>query len=224
MVQSYSVTLSGIRPLLMHADNMLWKTRVERWQQDSANKGKSIPGDDRTPSWQWIGSLYQDEHVVAIPQDAIMASLMGAGTEVNEPKPSKKTFKARTQSGMVSPDQFWPIAVYGQPILMTSILPLLKEDDFEKHIDAIQSLGFALDIRRARVGMSKHVRVRPVFANCSAVGVMNVTDEKLTEKVLREIFDIAGDRKGMLEWRPSAPKPGPFGRFRVALEKVTLAA
>jgi hypothetical protein len=219
-VRTYAVHLESKTGLLMHADNLEWKAKIERWQHDPKNKGKSIAGDDRSPAWLWIGCLYHDGNVIAIPQDMVMSSLMGAGAEVNEPKPSKKTFKARTQSGMVSPEQFWPLLVNGAPIPMKDVLALVGNEDFHHHLDVVQRLGFALDIRRVRVGMSKHVRVRPIFSTWAARGVMTAWDDALTTSVLEQIFEIAGDRKGIGEWRPSSRTPGPFGRFKVTLEEV----
>ena len=58
-----------------------------------------------SPAWTWIGSLYHDGKHIALPSDSVMASLMGAGTEVKAPR-GKKTLKAQTQSGMAFAEPF----------------------------------------------------------------------------------------------------------------------
>jgi len=85
-------------------------------------------------------------------------------------------------------------------------------------MEAVQALGFALDIRRVSIGTSKNVRVRPVFQTWRALGTLNVWDDALTRDVLETLFALAGDKYGLLEWRPSARRPGPFGRFRAEIK------
>ena len=109
----------------------------------------------------------------------------------------------------------------GSPVPFPAISSLQADDaNFDVHQQRVQELGFTLDVRRARVGMSKHVRVRPVFEKWSATGTLNVWDDVLTPDVLETLFYLAGDRYGILEWRPSSRRPGPFGRFRATLKEV----
>jgi hypothetical protein len=216
-MRSYQVVLESVTPLLMHRDNLEFKAIVERWQRDPANRDKSIPGDDRSPAWNWIGSLYHDGKQVALPTDCVMASCMGAGTEVKAPR-GKKTLKAQTQSGMAFAEPFLTFAVNGgRPIPMSALQPLHQDENFDQHMLAVRDLGFALDIRRARIGTSKHVRVRPVFETWRATGTLNVWDDTLTTEILNTVFYLAGDKYGLLEWRPSGRRPGPFGRFRAEI-------
>jgi hypothetical protein len=192
---------------------------VEKWQRDPANRDKSAAGDDRTPAWNWIGGLYHNGHEIALPTDSVMAACMGAGAEVKAPR-GKKTLKSVTQSGMAFTDPFLKFYINGSkmPVPMASVLALQTVEDFDQHLKTVRDLGFALDIRRARVGASKHVRVRPVFEKWSAVASLSVWADVLTEDALNTIFYIAGDRYGLLEWRPSGRRPGPFGRFTVTLK------
>lgn len=216
-MRSYQVTLEGVTPLMMHRDNLEFKSVVDKWQRDPSNRDKSTPGDDRSPSWGWIGSLYHDGKHVALPTDCVMASCMGAGAEVKSPR-GKKSLKAQTQSGMAFAEPFLSFAVGGKAVKFTDIQPLQAEDNFDAHMARARDLGFALDIRRARVGMSKHVRVRPVFDEWSATGTLNVWDDTLTKETLETVFYLAGDKYGLLEWRPSGRRPGPFGRFRATVK------
>jgi len=219
-MRSYQVKLENVTPLLMHRDNLEFKAIVEKWQRDPANRDKSVPGDDRSPAWNWIGSLYHDGKHIALPTDCVMASCMGAGTEVKAPR-GKKSLKAQTQSGMAFAEPFLSFSVNGgRPIKMADLQPLQQNEVFDDHLTAARELGFVLDIRRARVGMSKHVRVRPVFETWKATGTLNVWDDTLTADVLETVFYLAGDKYGLLEWRPSGRRPGPFGRFRAELKAV----
>lgn len=217
-MRSYTIQIEGVTPLLMHRDNLEFKAVVDRWQRDPANRDKSVPGDDRSPSWGWIGSLYHDGKHVALPTDCVMASCMGAGAEVKAPR-GKKSLKAQTQSGMAFSEPYLQLSVNGgHPIDMSEVLALQSEEDFEQHMLKARALGFALDIRRARIGTSKHVRVRPVFETWHARGTLNVWDDTLTADTLNTIFFLAGDKYGLLEWRPSGRRPGPFGRFRAEIK------
>ena len=220
MERMYEVTKTG-KSLLMHRDNLEWSGAMKRWEKDPANRAKSIAGDDRSPAWRWIGALYHDGEQVALPADAVMACILGGGARVLVPNGrSGKTFKAQTQSGIVPLDAFWPIKTAIGTVPMAEILKLRNEDDFDEHADRARSLGFELDVRRARIGQSKNVRVRPLFSSWSASGRLMVTDDQLTTAVLRTILQEAGVYVGLLEWRPSSRRPGPFGTFTVDLKEV----
>lgn len=148
-----------------------------------------------------------------------MASCMGAGAEMKSAR-GKKSLKAQTQSGMAFAEQYLRLTIQGKPIAMDDVTKLMNVEDFDEHVDAVQKLGFGLDIRRVSIGTSKNVRVRPVFDTWQAVGTLNVWDGVLTRDVLETLFVLAGDKYGLLEWRPSARRPGPFGRFHAEVKAV----
>lgn len=133
---------------------------------------------------------------------------------------SGKTFKAQSQSGMASPLAYWPLTVDGAEISIARVHELLKEEDFSAHRAAVQSLGFNLHVKRARVGQAKHIRVRPKFENWVVNGEMYVTDEQITETVLRDILAYAGQYRGLGDWRPGAKTPGVYGMFDAAVERI----
>jgi OmcA/MtrC family decaheme c-type cytochrome len=56
-------------------DNIDWADFMEDWKNDPANKKNSKAGDDRSPSWRWLGCVYHDGKVLSIPQANIMKSL-----------------------------------------------------------------------------------------------------------------------------------------------------
>ena len=221
-IKTYAVTLTGATPLLMHKDDVDWSDEMERWKLRAAQtKGLSKAGDDRTPAWRWIGCLYSDEGVLTIPADNITSCLKEAGAAFLVPGGnSKKTFKEQTQSGMSCAEMGWPILIDGKTVPMAPITKLMDNDNFMHHRTEVADMGFSLFVKRAKIGQSKHVRVRPRFNRWSASGTVLVWDAQLTEAVLRDIFTFAGNRKGLGDWRPSSPKSGQFGRFTVDINAV----
>lgn len=219
-MRTYNITITGRTPLLMHHDDIEWADFMEQWKSDPANKKGSKAGDDRSPAWRWLGCLYHDRNVLVIPQANIMKCLMEGGAMVPVPGgKGGKTFKAQTQSGMMSVEPFWSLLVNGTTIPLSAIEPLKNEETFMAHKEFVRGLGFELLVKRAAVGNSKHVRVRPQFAaGWQATGTITVWDEQITDKALSDIFEYAGQYKGIGDWRPGAPKkPGPYGTFEAQI-------
>lgn len=214
-METVKIKITGTMPLLMHADSIEWADKMDEWKNNPDNKAKSKAGDDRTPPWRWIGCLnFTDPQtgVVIIPSEYIMRALMGGGAEVPTGK-GQKTFKSQSQSGLLIRDFGWPLSVRGKTVPMESVQKCMRLKTFPENMQVAQELGFLLFVRRARIGQAKHIRVRPRFDDWSATGEIVITDESITLKVLKQILDIAGSRKGIGDWRPSAPTPGPFGQF-----------
>lgn len=222
-METYRVTITGTQPLLMHADDIEWADEMERWKLDKDNKKMSKAGDDRTPAHRWIGSLYRNEAgEVILPTENLMRALMEGGAMVLVPGGrSGKTFKAQTQSGIMPRSLGWPLLVDGKPIASKPIEGLLSERDFAVHKSTVEELGFSLFVKRARIGSSKHVRVRPRFDRWQARGELSVSDEQITATVMKDIFEMAGTYKGIGDWRPSSKTPGTFGMFTASVERVS---
>ena len=106
---------------------------------------------------------------------------------------------------------------------MEPIEALMDEDEFDAHLEAVKGMGFDLLVKRAKVGTSKHIRVRPMFKSWALVTTLVVPDPKesgLTREVLQKILDKAGSLCGLGDWRPSSRTPGQFGRFKATVEPV----
>lgn len=223
----YSFVLNGITPLLMHADDVEQGDRLDAWRKDPGNKGVSKAGDDRSPPWSWKTYCYTDGEHLAIPADNLMAAMRYAGAQLILKK--QKTFKSATQCGLVIQDLFCAIQVptldadgqvTGWHKIKTADVEGI-EGPFVEHVNRAKQLGFKLFIKRAPVGASKHVRVRPRFEQWRVEGVIEVAMPEFTEDVLVKLFTIAGNYAGLCDWRPSSPKsPGPFGRFVAQLREV----
>jgi hypothetical protein len=221
-LRTYRVTIVGETPLLQHADDIDWADQMDAWRLDKDHKKISKAGDDRSPAHRWLGSLYHNEAgVIILPTDNIMRALMQGGAEVPVPGGrSNRTFKAQTQSGIMPREIGWPLLIDERPIDYTKLIPLLNEPEFNKHREFVQTLGFTLFMKRARIGQSKHVRVRPRFDTWSAIGELVVTDDQITTDILAEIFEYSGKYKGLGDWRPSSKTPGTFGMFSAGIQLV----
>lgn len=219
-MERYQIILEGETPLLMHRDNIQFSERVRAWQQE--NRSLSVAGDDRTPAWSWIGSLYDDGEYVGLNADNMMTMLREGGAKV--PTGSKnETYKRQTQSGIVLEEICPPLLVNGKRLEMAPISALLDEDDFASHVEAVQEMGFDLLVKRAKVGTSKHIRVRPMFGKWAVITTLMVVDPKesgLTQEVLQKILNKAGSLCGLGDWRPSSRTPGQFGRFKATVEPI----
>jgi len=218
-MRQYKVTITGKTPLLMHHDNIEWADFMEEWKSDPANKKGSKAGDDRSPAWRWLGCVYHDGAYLCIPQANIMRALMEGGAMVPVPGGKMgKTFKSQTQSGMMSVEPAWHLRVAGKPIAWSGVERLKDVTTFADHKKAVQELGFDLLVKRAKIGMSKHIRVRPQFsAGWQATGTLAVWDEQIDERSLNSILEYAGQYKGLCDWRPGGKTPGPYGTFEARI-------
>jgi len=198
----------------MHQDNIEWSDYMDAWRADPANAKRSKAGDDRTPAFRWLGSVYHDHKVICIGQENLSRCLMEAGALMPTGK-GQKTFKAQTQSGMRVDQLLVPLLVDGQPIPWKPLEALRDTPSFPDHMAAANKAGFSLFIKRAKIGQAKHIRVRPRFDSWGFEFTVSVTDDAITEQILRTIFDLAGQYKGLCDWRPGCKTPGSFGIFRV---------
>ena len=219
-MERWQITLEGETPLLMHHDNINFSEKVRAWQKDPANRLVSVAGDDRTPAWSWLGSLYHDGKYVGMSSDNVMTMLREGGAKV--PTGSKnETYKRQTQSGIVPDEICPPLFVNGNRIPVEPLMELEGEDDFSEHLRVVEDMGFELLVKRAKVGTSKHIRVRPMFRSWTLVTTLLVPDPKesgITRDVLQKILDKAGSLCGLGDWRPSSRTPGQFGRFKATVE------
>lgn len=217
-MQTFEVIVSGKTPLLMHYDNVEWADYMDEWKNDPSNKKTSKAGDDRTPAWRWLGCVYHDGKILGIPAANIMRCLMEGGAMVPVPGGKMgKTFKAQTQSGMMSVEPLWALHVGGATIKWSEIEKLKELQKFAAHKKAVSDMGFELVVKRARVGSTKHIRVRPQFTEWELRGSLAVWDEQIDEKALSQILEFSGRYKGLGDWRPGSRTPGPYGTFEARI-------
>jgi len=218
--KNYHITITGATDLLLHKDNIDFGAKVRSWAKDPANKKTSTAGDDRTPAWTWLGCLYIANGLLVIDSDNIMSMLRDGGKKCPAPT-GKGTMMRQTQSGILCNEIGWPLLVNGKEIASQPLMDLMKEEEFEIHEQAARDAGFTLFVKRAKIGTSKHVRVRPRFSNWSASGTLTVLDKTLTTETLQNILTFAGAFSGVGDWRPSSPKsPGQFGTFTATVKEL----
>lgn len=216
----YEVQITGMSPLLLHHDNLDWAEVLKKWAADPANKKGSVAGDDRSPAHRWIGNLYVEGGKIVMPADNLMTMLREGGAKCPTGK-GQTTFKRQTQSGLLVDQSAWPILVGGKPVPYAPFKTLIDEPDFDRHQQVAIEHGFELFVKRAKIGQSKHVRVRPRFDNWTVAGSITVMDDMITTDVLQNILTFAGQYAGLGDWRASAPKsPGPFGRFEATCREM----
>ena len=221
-MNKYEITLFGETNLLMHKDNITFGEKVKAWQKDPNNKEHQVAGDDRSPAWTWIGYCYHDGKHLGIDADNIMTMLREGGAKVPTGK-MKETYKKHTQAGIMLNSQQFDLFIGGKRVKIDKIKDLIGDMDFSKHIDVAEELGFELLVKRAKIGRAKNVRVRPMFSDWTAKGVITVMDEEisgLTHGVLQTILDQAGALCGLCDWRPSSPSSGVFGRFTATVKPI----
>ena len=201
----------------MHHDNITGGEWVKKWQKDPKNRELSVAGDDRSPAWVWLTYCYHDAKRFVIPSDNMMTTMREGAKRVSTGK--RGTFKAQSQSGILVDQESWALEVNGKSVPWEPFAALADEVDFEKHESTAKEYGFELFVKRARVGMAKHVRVRPRFEGWACEGSVTILDDSITKDILGDILSQAGRFAGLGDWRPSSPKsPGPFGTFTATVE------
>lgn len=220
-MRKYEIEITGKTPLLLHADDIEWADRMTAWKDDPENRKVSKAGDDRYPAWRWVGYAYHNGEYLTIPSENVMRAMMEGGAMVPVPGGrSGKTFKSQTQSGMMSASPDWILSGEFGPIKAADVHALMANDTFSEHRAIVNQLGFDLSVKRAKVGTSKHVRVRPMLRKWSLKGSLIVTDEQITDSVLRDVLAYAGNYKGLGDWRPGSKTPGAYGMFSAVIKKV----
>jgi hypothetical protein len=149
--------------------------------------------------------------------DAVMVALRFAGSKMTLKR--QESFKSATQSGILIHQEHLPI-IGSKGMVPLAEIAKLRDKTFDQHVTAVEKLGFVLDIRRAVVGTSKHVRVRPRFETWLLKGTLEVTEAAITKPILDQLFDVAGARSGIGDWRPSAKRSGTYGRFSAELRPI----
>lgn len=223
-IRQYQFRLTGMSPLILHADDIEWADFITEWRNDPANsRFQKTKGDDRQPGFTWIGALTHDGTHIALPAENLHRALRDGGSRIPTGRKTE-TFKRQSQSGMLPVEGFFPILTATNqriPFAPFAAMAKSQERDFRVHRTAAQEHGFQLFVKRAAIGASKHVRVRPMFSQWSLSGTMSVWDETITPHVLQQMFTLTGAQVGVGDWRPSSPKaPGHYGRFEAEVAAI----
>jgi hypothetical protein len=216
-MKRFQFTLTGFMPLLMHADNIEGSDELQEWRKRPANKGVSTPGDDRTPPWTWQTYCYHNGEHIVMPSENIMVALRQAGAQMT--LKGKKTFKEITQSGLLISTESCEFRSNGGQVKWSDILAI-RERTFAEQAAAVKVFGAELFVKRAKVGNSKHIRVRPKFKAWEVSGEIMVLKPEITSEVLKQLFELAG-KAGLCDWRPAGKTPGPYGQADAVVKEIT---
>lgn len=218
----FKFKMIGKTPLLLHQDNIEFGDEIEAWRLAAENQKKAgkKKGDDRSPAWTWLGYLPFDPDTgeAAIPAHYLTSMLAAAGTQIPTGK-GTKSYKEAACAAVFPLLDFFPLTTKGKPFNVAELTTQLHaEEDFRQHLVKVRAAGFDLDMRRAKVGAGKHVRVRPKFMQWEVTGDVRVELDRIPQDILTSVFRIMGDR-GLGDFRPSCVRPGRFGMFGVELKK-----
>lgn len=226
----YQFELVGIMPLIMHADDIEAGERLQAWRKNPQNKRNSEAGTDWSPAWTWHTYLYTDGKHIAMPQANIAVAIRGGAAQIVMKK--QKTFKEASQSSLMIGAEYCDFFCGGRiefgkdgkrvhidkHQVPVSFLEEIHDLPRAEQVELCAEKGIDLWAKRAKVGMSKHVRVRPRFKSWSVRGIITVFEDALISRdTLQQFLDLAG-RSGLCDWRPSSPKScGPFGTFQARI-------
>ena len=157
--------------------------RFKVQDEDSKSKTKNLKQTEDDVE----SYLYVDEKgTIVTPSTHIIGTLKKAGAKFQVFGQGKLTYKNLMGSGavMISPDMI---------------------------THEIQT--WEIDRRPVVVQRARIVRSRPMLKKWALSFTVDFDEEEITKSVLKEIFDFAGRRVGLGDFRPE--KGGPFGRFIV---------
>lgn len=215
-MKKFQFTMTGFMPLLMHADNIEGSDELQEWRKSPTNKGLTVPGDDRSPGWTWQTYCYHDGEHIVMPSENVMVALRQAGAQMILKK--QKTFKEITQSGLLISTEACEFRNDGKQIKWSDLLAM-REMTFAQQSAACKKLGFDLFVKRARVGTSKHIRVRPKFSKWTVRGEIMVLKPEINGEILAQLFELAG-KAGLCDWRPAGKTPGPYGQAEAVVTEI----
>lgn len=187
----YEVELEGQTPILMHRfsiDEMKSKPRVVR-----GNDQKNYEGE-------WIKHVYLavDEQTIALPWALLMASLRDGATGI---KQGKLGAKKLLMGGSTIQEFETPVYVNGDPLTL------------EQMIDGDMVHRTGVVVNRARVVRERGMIPCDAENGWSISFTLRVTNPQLLEETIEAVLENAGRAAGFGDWRPGAPKPGPFGKY-----------
>jgi hypothetical protein len=203
-LKEVTITLRGISKLIMHngrlADDSDELTLARKAAQDAHKKNPTKENWERFTKAMMAGALYFTEEIGAfIPEDNLRAMLIKAGASIT--KKGMKTFKSAASTINFECDYGFPILVDGKPVKDYDDLLSNERWRFQKLVV----------INRNRVR-----NVRPAFPTGWTCDIrISYLPDIIDADSIHNIFEIAGMEVGLGDWRPSSPKPGPFGRFLV---------
>lgn len=210
----YDFRLTGITPLIMNRDNIEGKTELDAFRRKMTSG--SVKGDDRCPPWSWQIALYHDGTHLAIPENMVMGAIINAAKQSRSKIQGVPSAQRFICSALMIQQQHLEMTVAGKKQPVAEIFSVRGDSTYDEQKALVKNLKFALkEIRATSSGASKskHLRVRPMFPAWTLEGRLVATEDVLKLEYVTSLLSLAGKVGGVGDWRPSSPKPGPYGRF-----------
>lgn len=142
---------------------------------------------------------------IGLPVEYILAALIGAGRHV---KHGKKQISTATTT-----------TLYEFLEMNATFLPFTNQEKQDRmKTDPKEKFGWLTDKRRGvlnNAGKSVAVAIiRPLFKDWETSFEVSIDTDVCDEKVVKQVFEAAGAKIGVGDFRPS--KRGPFGMFTVS--------
>ncbi len=184
-VEQMRIRLTGERPLLMHSSRLADPLDSIKIDLDRLTKkrDKTLADHEQIAKVEWHGGLWLRDGKPSIPCEAVESAFIAAAKTRRKGKQAKAGFSCTVS----------PLLQYDGP----SDLASLWEDNAFR-------LRFAVNVNGSKV-----MRTRPRFNDWHVVVDVEFLPSLLNPDEVIEIFEIAGLREGLGDWRPK------FGKFSV---------
>ena len=179
------VRIEGVSPLLCNRF-----TEEAKEAATAGSKAAAAAGEKGSPREQSEKKLYKDASgKLIIPSANLLSCVVEGG----------KFFKAGKNKVTTLKNSLIPACVF----INEPAIPLLSAE------------GWCVDDRVVRNPATggRFVTYRPIFTDWALEFCLELDEELMTAKLLREIFDAAGKRVGLGDFRPD--RKGSMGRFVV---------
>jgi hypothetical protein len=189
-MKNVSAKLVGISPLMTHNEQLANPLNpvTRELKKLTGQRGKSDEMLEQIMKLEWLGGLYTEAGKVVMPGDNVIACLKEGARK----RKQGKDFAAG---------------------VMPSEATFALQYDGPKEPEALWNAGSFLDYRGVVVGGKRIMRARPIFRAWALDVAFTYDPEIVNEEQIIEALQIAGERCGLCERRPS--KGGSFGRFMV---------
>lgn len=204
-IQTLSITVEGISPLIVHA----WSTKAvgmmlgKQMGEASAGRAKKNPLNDFKESLYYL----PDGKGLGIPAPAFKGCIVSSANDIE----LKQTETKRAVH----------VSSYTVPIIAPPLdRKLWTEWDIkhEKELEQYHGWGCSMrqDLVRLQSGVAD-IRFRGCFPIWKCQMTVEYNAKVLSMEQVVNLFQAGGFGTGVCEWRPGAPecKTGEFGRFRV---------
>lgn len=202
------VEIEGVYALLMHNGNLSDPLDLfaKAMKSLSAKRGKTDEDHENMAMVEWWGGLYLSEP----------ATVDAGGLKATAPKGAKVIVPARVlTSALAAGARKLKLGKdVSAGVLVLDDAPLSYRGSKDPNVLARDPAArFRTSVK---VGQSRVMRTRPRFENgWSLTFSVSVQPDIIDPSKIRECVEAAGKYVGIGDWRPGAPRGGPFGRFVV---------